>query len=98
VPYWFPKGRVAPQSGQVQTMLLHVMPQRFSSMQVWQIENPQAQLQQKRKFPPQQLQVNSVLLSFFSRLLPLNGMLTAKLASKRLPSHALGRRLPGAIL
>lgn len=54
--YWFPKERTSPQSGQTQVMLLHVMPQRHSSMQVWQISNPQAQLQQNRKVFWQQAQ------------------------------------------
>jgi hypothetical protein len=46
-PQSFPKLRMAPQSGHVQTMPLHVMPQKFSSMQSEQIMNPQGQLQQK---------------------------------------------------
>ena len=53
-PYWFPKGRAAPQSGQVHQMLLHVMPQRFSSMQAWQIWKPHGQVQQKSKVLLQQ--------------------------------------------
>jgi len=42
-----PKGRMAPQSGQVHTMPLQVMPQKFSSMHSEQIMNPQGQFQQK---------------------------------------------------
>jgi hypothetical protein len=48
-------------------MLLHVMPQRLSFMQVWQISKPQAQLQQKRNSPRQQQQWNRFLRSRFFR-------------------------------
>jgi len=50
-------------------MWLQVIPQRFSSMQAWQIRNPQEQLQQNRYVPPQQTQscaVSGPLFLFFT--------------------------------
>lgn len=45
--HWLPKPFCAPQSGQSQVMLLQDMPHTFSSMQLWQMENPHLQVQQK---------------------------------------------------
>jgi hypothetical protein len=45
--HWFPNPFGAPQSGQSQVIALQVMPQRFSSMQFWQIRKPHRQDQQK---------------------------------------------------
>jgi hypothetical protein len=45
--HWFPNPFGAPQSGQSQVMALQERPQRFSSMQSWQILKPHRQDQQK---------------------------------------------------
>jgi hypothetical protein len=49
----------APQSGQSQVTALQDMPQMFSSMQSWQILNPQRQDQQKGTTLRQQWQSTS---------------------------------------
>jgi hypothetical protein len=45
--YWLPKPFCLPQSGHCQVMPLHDMPQTFSAMQIWQMQKPQRQVQQK---------------------------------------------------
>lgn len=57
--HWFPNPFCAPQSGHCQVIPLHDMPQKFSSMQSWQMAKPQRHCQQNGTLAPQQLQTVS---------------------------------------
>lgn len=54
VSYWFPNPFWPPQSGQTQVMPLQDKPQTFSAMQIWQMANPQRQVQENGADSPQQ--------------------------------------------
>jgi hypothetical protein len=60
-PFWLP------QSGHVQVMALHDIPHMFSSIQFWQIPNPQRHDQQKGNVNPQQSQSYFLRRSRFRR-------------------------------
>jgi len=63
--YWFPNPFWPPQSGHCHVMPLQDIPQKFSSMQSWQIANPHLHLQQKGAALLQQLQLLSLAFSRF---------------------------------
>jgi hypothetical protein len=65
--HWLPYPFWSPQSGQVQVMPLQVMPQAFSCMQVWQMENPHRQRQQNIKVCLQQWHWRRLFRIRFSR-------------------------------
>jgi hypothetical protein len=63
--YWLPKPLGSPQSGQYHVMPLQESPQKFSSMQLWHMANPQwRHFQQNRRLFPQQWQTLSACLCF----------------------------------
>jgi hypothetical protein len=65
--HWLPKPFCPPQSGHVQVIALQVIPHMFSSMQFWQILNPQRHVQQKGNVILQQTQSCSLRRSRFLR-------------------------------
>ncbi len=95
--YWFPKFRIAPQSGQVQVMLLQVIPQRFSCIQPLHIMKPQGQSQQKETVSPQATQLYSLRRRL--RLFALGSRAMAPPGKSFHPtpsSNPLGRQVPKA--
>jgi hypothetical protein len=64
--YWFPYPFCSPQSGHCQVIPLQDIPQKFFSMQFWQMENPHRHLQQNGGCLPQQAQGISFATRRFS--------------------------------